>query len=505
MTPLLPCVGLVVLSILSSTHRVSAALSLPAIFGDHMVLQAEQPLKFWGKAAPGETITVVVRAEDGSELSSGSAVADGKRNWMAALPAVPAGQKVVVDIAGPKSGEKALTDVLTGEVWLLSGQSNMRWTLAKAKDGAKEVAAADHQAIRLFLTAQDSPLKPKEDLKGEWKLCTPESVADFSAAGFYFGRELQQQLGRPVGLILSAVGGTPIQPWIPKEEMDRNRATAHLWKEYEAYEALPPDKRPTARGDSIYGAKGQMVPGRLYNGMIHPLIPFAIRGVAWCQGENNSRPGKWGGPELYHTLFPMLVRAWRERWRQGDFPFIYLELANFMDPQKSPVDAEAQFNWAFIREAQSSVHDLPNISWASTIDIGEAQEIHYADKKTAGRRLAMAALGRVYAKGASPSQSPRYLSHEIESGKIRLHFADAQGGLITDDGQPPRGFAIRGASGDWRWAEAKIDGDDILVWHSDIPAPIAVRHAWASNPAVNVRNHAGLPLSSFRTDPEGDR
>ncbi len=490
----------VILGFAALTATARANIWLPNIFGDHMVLQAEKPVAIWGKASPGETVTVDVLDADGTVISSANVDAKPDKTWSVLLPAVPAERTVTVRLTGSESGEKTLSDVLIGEVWLLSGQSNMRWTVAKSEDADQEIAAADHPQLRLFTVKQNPAGAPLGNLNGEWQVCTPESVGDFSGAGYFFGRDLQKALDQPVGLILSAVGGTPIQAWIPRDAMDANPETAHIQTDYDAYFALPPAKREKARGTWIYGAKSEKGPGFLYNGMIHPLIPFTLRGIAWCQGEANDREDKWDGPSLYHTLFPMLITDWRERWGEGDLPFIYVELANFMASPKDPVDSGALINWAFIREAQASALTLPNVFAVSAIDVGEADDIHYKDKQTVGQRLALAALGQVYEQAESPTLSPRYESHTIEGNKIRLKFANAEGGLTTDDGQSPSAFAIRGEDGEWKWAQTEIDGGDILVWHDEIPAPTAVRHAWASNPDVNVYNEAKLPLMSFRTD-----
>lgn len=498
MKSLLAAVTVALLSVVSSP----AAIWLPAIFGDHMVLQAEKPVKLWGKAKPGETVSIAIVSDAGAKISFGTANAGPDSKWSATLPPVPGGQNVSIRITAPESGEKVFTDVLTGEVWLLSGQSNMRWTVAKSRDAEREIAAANHPRIRLFVTELKAASEPMGNLKGEWKICSPESVGDFSGAGYFFGRELHEKLGVPVGMILSAVGGTPIQAWTPLDAMDANPATAHISTAHKAYFAQPPEKRRKARGTWIYGAQGEKAPARLYNGMVHPLIPLSLRGIAWCQGEANAKVqgDLWDGPDVYAIHFPLMIGAWRKAWDEAELPFLYIELANFMEPQKSPVDAEAPVNWASIREAQSAALALPHVSAISTIDIGEADDIHYKNKQEAGHRLALAALGEVYRKAEAPAVSPRYASHAIEKGKVRIRFSNAEGGLATDDGAPPRAFAVRGESGDWQWAEAAIEGEDILVWHPHIPEPAAIRHAWANNPDVNVTNRSGLPLSSFRTD-----
>lgn len=488
--------------VIASATSCQAGIWLPNIFGDHMVLQAEKPIAVWGKANAGESVTVELLDAGGAVLASASPVtAAADKTWSVVLPEVAAGLSGSLRITGSESGERILTDVLTGEVWLCSGQSNMRWTVAKSANAEEEIAAADHPEIRLFLVDLNPASAPSGNLPGKWVVCSPETVGDFSGAGYFFGRDLHKALGIPVGLICSAVGGTPIQAWTPLEAMEAHPATTHLQDNFVAYYEQPPEKRRKARGTSIYGAKNEHAPAHLYNGMIHPLIPLALRGIAWCQGEANSKPGggAWDGPEVYRAHFPMMIEAWRKAWADPNLPFFYVELASYRDPQKTPVSAEEEHHWGPIREAQAVALDLPNVFPVSTIDLGEAGDIHYKNKQMVGQRLSRAALGAVYDKAEAPSLSPRHASHAVEGNKIRIRLHDADG-LKTDDGKPPASFAIRGADTDWRWAETAIDGTDILAWHPDITAPVAVRHAWASNPDVNVYNAAGLPLMPFRTD-----
>lgn len=475
----------------------NAAIWLPAIFDDHMVVQAAKPIHIWGKATVGERVHIEVVDAAGTVLSAGEATTAADKKWMALLPAVVSQQPVIIRFSSSDSDTRVLNDVLIGEVWLLSGQSNMRWTVARSKDAEKEIAEAEHPEIRLFITELGAARVPLDNLRGKWTVCSPATVGDFSGVGYYFGRDLQRALDQPVGLILSAVGGTPIHAWIPLDPLNAEPSTQCFDQKYKAFFALPPAQRPKARETRLYGAKLEKGPARLYHGMIHPLVPVSLRGILWYQGETNAQV--WGGPDLYRTLFPMLIQSWRENFGQVNLPFIYVELANYKDRQMSPVDAEAELNWANIREAQASALALSNVYSVCAIDIGEAESIHPLDKQSVGQRLALAALGQVYSKAASPSLSPRYIRHALEGHKMRLTFSGAAG-LQTDDGQPPRAFAIKGREGTWKWAETVLDGNDILTWHPEIPEPVAVRHAWANNPDVNVYNKAHLPLMPFRTD-----
>jgi len=472
---------------------------MEAIFGDHMVLQCDKPIRVWGRDKPGNTVTVCLSDHSGAILSKATAMTSPDGRWDVLLEPVEGGRKTELRITTDAGEEKTFTDVLIGEVWLLSGQSNMRWSLKKSQDGQREVQEADHPRLRLFLIDPTPRAEPQVAVAGHWQVCTPESAASFSGPGYFFGRELMATLDRPVGLICATVGGTPIHPWIPLAALNADPQTAHYEADRRAYFAQPPEKRKKARGTSIYGAKGQFAPGWLFNGMIHPLIPLTMRGVAWCQGEANSRPHQWGGPSLYRTLFPMLIQSWRGQWKGDRLPFLYVELANHLAAQSGPVDEGVKINWADIREAQAEALALPSVFMVPAIDLGLAEEIHYPNKKAVGRRLAQAALGALYGLGEPPYLAPRLESHTVEGAKIRLRFSDAAG-LRTTDGKSPATFAIKGNGKGWMWAEAAIEADEIVVWHPEISQPEAVRHAWASNPSVNVVNKANLPLSSFRID-----
>lgn len=489
-------------SIIALSSELAAVLWLPDIYGDNMVLQAEQPLVFRGKSDAGARVEIEILDAENTVVSRGSAVVGEDGVWNATLPAVQSNLDVTVRVQ-TNAGDSLLFDnVLTGEVWLCSGQSNMRWTVEKSMDADAEVAAADYPGIRLFQVELGAASVPLGNLRGQWVVCSPETVGGFSGAGYFFGRDLFLARSEPVGLINSTWGGTPVQAWIPEEALRSKAETRGELSALDEYDQTPREERARdGRGDWIYGAKYQKAPSRLYNAMIYPLIPFPIKGVLWCQGEANDREGKWGGPSLYHTLFPMLIRSWREAWGQGDFPFVYVELANFMKEQQTPVGEEEAVNWAFIREAQARALELPNVFAVSVIDLGEADDIHYRNKQAVGARLTLAVLGEVYDEPVGEALSPRYVDHDVENGKVRIRLANAESGLSTDDGNPPSAFAIRSEGGEWFWAETSIEDGQILVWHPEVSNPAAVRHAWASNPNVNVYNAAGLPLMPFRTDP----
>lgn len=468
---------------------VEAEIKLPSIFGDHMVLQGGAPLPFWGQGEPGQKIRVSIRGDEGKVLASKEAVVDASGQWRLELPSLQQGAACEVHIVCADGSEVLFGDVLIGEVWLCSGQSNMAWDVSQSENGEAAVAAANHPEIRLFQVSRAVKDAPQVDLEGSWEICRPEAVADFSAVAYYFGRELRREQDVPVGLIGSYWGGTPAQAWTPREPQAGDPATRTQIDKYKAYTALSAETR---KNPEAYGKFGQKGPGCLYNGMIHPLIPYAIRGAIWYQGESNA-----SDPRGYKTLFPMMIQAWREHWGQGEFPFLYVELANYQKAQVDPVEE----GWASIREAQGSALSLPAAYAVTAIDIGAADTVHPLDKESVGRRLALAALGRVYGRDGL-CLSPRYAGHVVEGQKIRISFSDAEGGLHTDDGQAPHPFAIQGSDGAWHWADAAIDGETILVWNDEVPHPSAVRYAWATNPDVNVYSQAGLPLMPFRTDPD---
>lgn len=475
-----------------------AGVWLPDVFGDDMVLQAEQRLPVWGKADPGDRVRVEFEGERGRSLATARTVADDDGRWSVTLDPLPAGRRGRLVVRGPAEGdERRYENVLTGECWLFSGQSNMRWTVARSSEAEATIAAADLPEVRLFVVETIAAGAPLDNLRGEWVVCSPETVASFSGVAYHFGRRLHERLDRPVGLILSAVGGTPIQSWLPLEQVRDSPELVHLWNDFQDYVKQPADERERSRGTWIYGDRFQRGPGRLYNAMIHPVAPYALRGMAWYQGESNSRESRWGGPSLYRRMFPLLVESWRKRWERADLPFLYVELAGYRERQTEPVQSGG--SWAEIRAAQSVVLELPGVHAVTAIDVGEVDDIHPPDKRTVGHRLALAALGQVHDAIDGPSLSPRYRDHAVEGGAIRVRLHDAVG-LTLEDDATRHAFAIRAADGPWQWARVRIDGEDLVLSHPEIDVPAAVRHAWADHPFVTVRNAAGLPLMPFRTD-----
>ena len=443
-----------------------ADVKLPALIGSNMVLQQGRPVRVWGTADPGER--VVVRVKNQQKVTT----AGETGAWQVRLGPLDAGGPFEMTIEG--KNRIALRNVMAGEVWVCSGQSNMWWPVEFSANSRQEIAEASYPKIRLFAVGLKATADPQRDVQGQWVECNPKTVGGFSAVSYFFGRQLHQALGVPVGLIHSSVGGTPAEAWTSMSAL-----------------VADPDFREILGRWSKGPAKPEFFTSTyLYNGMIAPLTPYGIRGAIWYQGESNADRAY-----QYRKLFPAMIADWRKAWRQGDFPFLFVQLANFTEVQK---DASAPSAWAELREAQLMTLSLPNTAMAVTMDIGDAADIHPKNKQEVGWRLAQAALGTVYGRKV-PYSGPIYESMAAEEGKIRLRFTHAAG-LRTDWLGKPRGFAIAGADQKFVWAEAKIDGDTVLVSSDKVTSPVAVRYGWANNLVCTLYNGAGLPASPFRTD-----
>lgn len=636
---------------------VRAEVRLPAIISDNMVVQRGVKVRIWGNADPREKVTVIF------EKTSLHTVGDTNGRWEVWLPPLKAGGPFELKIKG--ANVLTVKNILVGEVWLCSGQSNMEWPLVNTLDGAEAVKEANYPQIRLFTAAKQTSASPLTDLEGRWVVTTPDEAAHFSAVGYFFGRELHQQLQVPVGLIDSSWGGTPAEAWTSYEALvsvpalrpilDRYRSSLNAlpitketyvralaqWEEKNLHvdpgnkgEAegyadpatstaewrkidLPaqietagllidgaiwfrrvvdvpeswsgkdlvlnlapiddhdityfngtkigstgretPDSymvprryvvpgslvhsgpnvialrvfdsageggfsrggamsiRPTGNGVSdvislrgtwdykvelaleprrpdwstrpeAVGVSNQNNPSVLYNAMIAPLVPFAIRGVIWYQGESNA-----GRAFQYRRLFPAMIRDWRKAWRR-DFPFYFVQLPNWCERKADPSESD----WAELREAQLMTLREPETGMAVAIDIGNENDLHPRNKLDVGRRLAAWALAKTYGRSVIVS-GPLFDRFSIEGNKVLIRFKHAAG-LKTIDGGPVKGFAIAGADRRFVWAEARIQGDTVIVSNPSVPRPVAVRYGWADNPIVNLSNKSGLPASPFRTD-----
>lgn len=456
-------------------HLSAAELKLAALFSDHMVLQREKPVSVWGWADADEKLTV----EFGGQKKAAAADANGK--WQVRLDPLPASAEPRTLLVQSAKLERKIevTDVLVGEVWLGSGQSNMAMRVSGAQDFATEKAAADFPAIRTFNEVSKNSTTLQADGSGKWEVCSPETVGAFSATLYFFGREVHRELNVPVGLINSSVGGTPIEAWIAADVQNPEHGVAAP-QTPDAVEAVPNPvpKRPAAAAKATTGG--------LFNGKIAPLIPYTLRGVLWYQGEANSHPGK---SHAYQKLLPMLVNDWRKRWNE-ELPFAWVQLPNF--------NREGE-GWSVVREAMLKTLRLPNTGMAITVDIGEATNIHPKNKQEVGRRLSLWALGSVYGKKVPAISGPLPTGHEVKGAEISVAFNHTDGGLVAKDGELA-GFVVAGSDKEWKPARAKISGSKVIVSSAEVANPVAVRYAWAPNPVCNLFNGAGLPASPFRTD-----
>jgi sialate O-acetylesterase len=507
-TLLVPAVAL-------SASVTEAKIKLPALISDHMVLQQEVKVNVWGWAEPGEKVSV----KFGDKTASTTAGAD--KRWSVQLEGLKVGTSGDLTIAG--EDKVVVKDVLVGEVWVGSGQSNMEWSVEKSGNPEQEKAAANYPQIRMFTVTKAPSDTPKDDCVGEWKICSPANVATFSAVGYYFSRELHQKLKVPIGLIHTSWGGTPAEFWTPPAVLERNpgfriyfdrwakqkadypRAKAAYdeamakWKvDAEKAKAennpVPPAPRAPRGGDAFGG------PGCLWNGMIEPVLPYTIQGAIWYQGESNANSDDEA--TRYRALFPTMILSWRIAWSQGglkdsdnpEFPFLFVQLANFRPMDVSTADSA----WARLREAQLMTLELPHTGMAVAIDIGEEKDIHPKNKQEVGRRLALSALAQVYYIDTEFS-GPIYSGYQEEDNRIRLSFRNAND-LKASDGGKVKGFEIAGEDKKFVGADVTIDGDHVLISSSQVPKPVAVRYAWADYPECNLVNDAGLPASPFRTD-----
>ncbi len=487
---------------LLAARPLIAEVRLPAVFSDNMVLQRDAPIPVWGWADAGEEVTVSL----GGHQATGRAGAEGR--WMVRLDALPAGGPLDLSV----SGKNVLTvkNVLVGEVWLCSGQSNMAMGVNGVKNAEQEKAAADFPQLRMFGVGYNPQARPQPDCRGTWSVCTPKTVGAWTAVGYFFARELHQVLGVPIGLVnvsyngalaqaLTSEAGLAAVPELRSQLEHKakllggySKALAELLRPWlAAYEqALAEGQAPPPPPPLPGDPHDMKLPTGLYNGMVAPLIPYALRGVIYYQGEHNV----WDAAP-YAVLFQTLIRSWRQAWGQGDFPFLWVQLPNYMPVQAEP----GEDPWAALREAQDQALVLPNTGQACTLDLGETANIHPPNKQDVGHRLALIAQRLVYGKDVV-CYGPRYAGMKIEGERMRISFSEVGGGLVVQGGGPLRGFAICGEDRKWVWAEAAIEGDTVVLSSPQVPKPAAARYAWASNPVCNLYNKAGLPAYQFTTE-----
>jgi len=457
MKPFIPTLLALLLAPVAALH--AAELKLSAIFTDHMVLQRDMPVPVWGTAAPGEIVTVEFTAQ------KKSATADTQGKWLAKLDPLPANAQP----SDLKVGGLILHDVLVGDVWVCGGQSNMERQLGPRPpqppllNWEQEVAAANYPLIRHFEVAHKAAKEPLANVTGSWVVCSPQTVKNFTAIGYFFGRELGNELKIPIGLLHSSWGGTGVATWTSKEALD----------------SLPEVKTQLAT-ELSQPKVGSKTPTILFQSMIAPLIPFAIKGAIWFQGE--SGPGL---PVPYDKIFQVMITDWRRQWGQGDFPFYFVQL-----PNGSPAT----------REAQARALCLPHTGMAITIDVGDPTNVHGPNKAPIGQRLARLALANTYGR-TGECTGPTFESATVVGAAIQVNFTHVGGGLVASDGGPLKYFTIAGADKKFVPAEARIDGDKVVVSSPQVEKPMAVRYAWVNVPVgCNLFNKAGFPAAPFRND-----
>ena len=493
--------------LLASTGVVCADVKLPAVIGDNMVLQQGRKLSIWGWAEPGEEVTAGVSWHS----MSWAVTADRNGKWVFKMNPPKAGGPYEMTVSG--KNVIRIKNIMVGEVWVCSGQSNMQMAVSQVANAEQEIAEANHPNIRLFTVERKVADQPQPDCTGSWTLCSPETVRGFSAVGYFLGRELHKKLGVPIGLIHTSWGGTPAEAWTRRGVLKADADFKPILARYDDAVAKYPQakqeyeqnleewkqavEKAKAEGRQVprrpgepFGPGNPNSPSGLYNAMIAPLIPYGIQGAIWYQGESNA-----GRAYQYRKLFAAMIKNWRDDWGQGDFPFLFVQLANFKAVNPEPAESD----WAELREAQLMTLTLPNTGMAVIIDIGDANDIHPKNKQDVGKRLALWALGTTYGRKMDYC-GPIYKSMKVEGNQVILNFDHVGGGLVAAADEPLRGFAVAGADRKFVWADAKIAGDTVVVSSDKVSEPVAVRYAWADNPVCNLCNKEGLPASAFRTD-----
>ncbi|MBB5040062.1 sialate O-acetylesterase [Prosthecobacter dejongeii] len=500
-----------------------AEVTMPAFFTDGLVLQQGKPVAIWGKAAADENVSVTFAGQ--TKVTQ----ADLEGKWRVTLDALPA-NATPAELTVVGKNTLTLKNILVGEVWLCSGQSNMQWMVSQSANPEQEMAAAHFPQIRMFSVERATAMEPAADVKGTWKEASPANVGQFSAVAYFFGRHLHQVLKVPVGLINTSWGGTRVEAWTSRESLEERPCAAQLlsdwegtrqsydadaeakkfeaakatWKEQVKVIQAQNEKQPASPKKEIPAAprptddpnKTPHYPAVLFNAMVAPLIPYTLQGAIWYQGESNQKRAF-----QYQELLPNMINDWRTRWNE-EFSFYIVQLASFGNGQPTTKDAGAADTWAELQEAQYlTAITLPKTGLAVINDIGEEKDIHPKNKQEVGRRLALWALAKDYGKTSTVPSGPLFKNSIIEGSQVRIQFDYAGGGLKTRDGGELKHFQIVGADQKWVWAQAKIEGQEIVVSSPQVSAPVGVRYAWAAWPeGANLINAEGLPASPFRTD-----
>jgi sialate O-acetylesterase len=489
----------------SAAPVLSAEVRLPQLLSDHAVLQRQAPIHIWGWSQAQEKIQVEFHSQ------KRSAVANQHGEWELWLAPESAGGPFTLRVTGESGTPIVYNDMLVGDVWLASGQSNMEMPLkgfnpgTLVKNGAAEIAAANLPQVRLLLVTRKTSNFPVDDLTGNWSVCTPETAADFSAVAYFFGREIQQKEHVPIGLIDSSWGGTAIEPWTSMDALTADPALmpvfanwSHLTDEQTGVAAMvAEEKLEDEVAERAHQPKPQhpwhlfsdsWEPSQIYNGMIAPVTRYGIKGVIWYQGESNAPPGR---APLYNKLFSTMISDWRSDWKQGDFPFLFVQISSY----RVPTDT-----WGLLRDQQRRTLSVANTAMAVTIDVGEPGNIHPADKQTVGARLALAAEAMVYAPGKGTEYSgPLYRQMTREGSDVRVYF-DHAGSELHARGGKLLGFELAGRDHNFVPASAVIEGQTVVVSSPLVPDPVSVHYGWQNMTDANLYNTANLPASTFTSE-----
>lgn len=483
---------------------IKAEVRLPNVLSSHAVLQRDQPIHIWGWADPGEAVTV--RFHDQTRTSS----ADDLGKWSVWLKPEEAGGPYTLTAQGKSGPGVTLSDLLVGDVWVASGQSNMEMPLngfpgsAVLKNAQQEIANANLPTVRLLRIEHTPSYFPKNDVTATWTDCTPQTAADFSAVAYFFGRDINSREHVPIGLIDSTWGGTPVEAWM---SMDRIGSDPGLMPMFGSWAHFSDDladtdlivareKREDAAAEAAHQPKPDhpwhpdarsWEPANLYNGMIAPLVPYTIKGVIWYQGETNSALDR---APMYTRFFSAMIQDWRAKWGEGDFPFLYVQISNFYSPQE---------DWGQLRDKQRRTLAVANTAMAVTLDIGSKDNVHPPDKQTVGARLALAARALGYGEPQLEYSGPLFRTAIVEGSSMRVWFDHAKDGLAAH-GPQLDGFEIAGADGKFVPATAKIDGSTVVVQAQGVSQPKAVRYAWQGWTDANLFNKDGLPASTFTSE-----
>ena len=480
------------LLLLLAASQARAAVKLPSIFSDNMMLQRGISAPIWGNASPGEPVTVHIAGQS----ATAKAGKDGR--WQMRLKSIAAGGPYDLIVSG--KNKIVVTNVMVGEVWLCAGQSNMVMKVSECQNAPAEIAGAGFPAIRCYTTQRAASPNPLTDTVGKWEVCSPKTVGRFAATGYFFARDIHKTLNVPVGIIISAWGGSNMEAFVRLDTLKahpESKAYFKLWEQRKA--AFPAELaaakikaaeakaqgKPAPKQRTLEGHQAR--PASIYNAMISPLIPYGMRGALWAGGKANRARSL-----EYRVLMPAMIQDWRKSWGLGDSPFYIVQMANWIS--KDPNE-----HWEELRESMLKTTDLKNTGMVVTIDIGNPNNVHFKNKQEVSRRLALLAKANVYGMDVV-CDGPIYTSMTVEGNAIRLHFKSIGGGLAARGGELLKGFVIAGADRKFVPAEATVDGETIVVRSESIGAPIAVRYAWEMNPDCNLVNKTGLPASPFRTD-----